>query len=73
MTNYPFSAISILQKYKYLTAEVNKVAKDVQCDVSTCFYNEQRRCNANCIKVAKCNCSQASNENETECETFKLK
>ena len=49
------------------------MAKDVKCDVSSCYYNEQRKCNADCIKVAKCNCSQAMNENETECETFKLK
>lgn len=49
------------------------MAKDVKCDVSTCFYNDQKKCNASSIKVAKCNCSSATNENETECETFKLK
>lgn len=49
------------------------MAKDVKCNVSTCLYNDSHKCQANTISVTKCNCSHAKNENETECETFKLK
>lgn len=49
------------------------MAKDVRCEVSSCTYNDDRKCKASSITVSKCNCTNVKTEKETECETFKLK
>ncbi len=49
------------------------MAKDVCCDVHSCVYNANEKCEANEIKVCTCHCQDAHSNKETECHTFKMK
>lgn len=45
----------------------------ISCNVNSCFYNENRGCNAQSIEVCLNNSTIASNLHETACRTFKSK
>lgn len=49
------------------------MAKDVCCNVESCYFNENEKCSAHEIKVSNCHCKKANTSPETECDTFKLK
>lgn len=54
--------------------EVNTLAKDVKCEVDSCIYNEELKCEAK--KIMVCNTtdgSEASDVSETGCQTFRNK
>lgn len=44
----------------------------IKCAVSSCTYNNQQCCQANCIEVANCQCHghEATKASETACQTF---
>lgn len=49
------------------------MAKDVYCKVDNCVYNKECKCDANEIMVCNCNCHEAKDTKQTECDTFKCK
>ncbi len=49
------------------------MAKDVKCSVDSCKYNCEGSCDANCIQVGKCHCSNAKEVDQTACDTFEMR
>jgi len=46
-------------------------SSEISCDACNCKYNEDGRCEADCVCVSCC-CSDPKCESETECATFIL-
>lgn len=44
---------------------------EIKCDVTECAYNKNVKCAASMIQVAHNGVSNASNSDQTKCETFK--
>lgn len=44
--------------------------KSVGCNVDSCVFNNNCRCNAEHIEVTTCKVTTAQNSLETECQTF---
>ena len=42
----------------------------VQCDAQNCVYNKEGGCNADSVRVDRCNSGTASTKSATECATF---
>lgn len=53
--------------------EVIDMAKDVRCNVESCKYNCNKKCEANVIQVSNCCCHDAKDCEQTSCDTFELK
>ncbi|MFZ5899418.1 MAG: DUF1540 domain-containing protein [Bacillota bacterium] len=46
---------------------------EIKCTVTECEYNQNVKCDAPMIQVARNHTSQASASDQTQCETFKRK
>ena len=53
--------------------EVKIMAKDVRCNVESCKFNWDKRCEASSILVGNCRCQSAKDVEETSCDTFELR